>query len=220
MLKTEIQVPESCAMCATITDPGTNSTTIGWGLGWALYTVPGHRYLWHWGDNGDFKAYVMGDDSTKRGAVTLTNGSSGLAIAADVVAIAMGDAPGSAAAEQAPLDWAKYDRWDSPGKMALHDILISGSDGVGRLRARADVTEAQTNSVGYSLMRGGHTKDAVEVFRLNTQRHPDSWNAWDSFGEGLAALNEREEAVTAYKKSVELNPANESGKEKISKLLK
>ncbi|MGZ4779695.1 MAG: serine hydrolase, partial [Thermoanaerobaculia bacterium] len=220
MLHTEVQVPEGCAMCATLKDPGASSTTIGWGLGWGLYSAAGHRYLWHWGDNGDFKAYVIADDSTKRGAVTLTNGAAGLAIAADVVAIAMGDPPGSIAIEQAPLDWAKYDRWDSPGKVALHDILMNGSDGVGRLRARADVSEAQTNSTGYSLLRAGHTKDAVEVFRLNTQRPPNSWNAWDSFGEGLVALNQREEAVTAYKKSVELNPGNESGKEKLSKLMK
>jgi len=68
-------------------------------------------------------------------------------------------------------------------------------------------------------MRSGRNKEAVEVFRLNTQRHPDSWNAWDSLGEGFAAMNARDEALTAYKKSVELNPENENGKGRISKLL-
>ena len=117
-----------------------------------------------------------------------------------------------------PLNWAKYDRWDTPQKAALHDILLNDGDGVGRLRAKPQIIESEVNDIGYALLRGGRVKDAVEVFRLNTQRHPDSWNAWDSFGEALAKAGQRQEAIDAYAKSVALNPANKKGTAALSKL--
>ena len=218
MLRPEVFVPESCAMCATLEDPGPLSETIAWGLGWSLVSNRGHRYFWHWGDNGNFKAFVMGDDPRKTAVVALMNGAGGLAIAADVAALALGDAPGSRSPAQAPLDWARYDRWDSPTRVALHDILRDGKAAVGYLRARPDVSEAAVNSVGYSLMRAGRVPEAVEVFRLNTQRHPDSWNTWDSLGEALAKQGHRDEAIQSYGKSVELNPKNTKGMAALQKL--
>ena len=217
MMRPEVAVPESCAMCATIADPGPNSTTLSWGLGWSLLSANGHRYFWHWGDNGTFKAYVLGDDTRKSAVVMFMNGASGLAIAGDVAAIAMGETPGPGSIAQQPLDWAKYDRWDSPAKLALHDILTS-SDGVGRLRAKPEIPESGVNSIGYALMRGDHLGDAIEVFRLNTQRHPDSWNAWDSFGDALSKAGRRAEAIDAYAKSVELNPDNTKAAAALTKL--
>jgi len=218
MLRAEVAVPESCAMCATIDDPGVLSRSLSWGLGWSLLSANGHRYFWHWGDNGSFKAYVIADDARKTGVVMFMNGAGGLAIAGDVAALAMGDMPGPEAVEQQPLNWAKYDRWDTPQKIALHDILVNDGDGVGRLRAKPQIAEIDVNAIGYSLMRADHMKDAIEVFRLNTQRHADSWNAWDSFGEALAKAGLRQEAIDAYAKSVELNPDNKRGTAALSKL--
>lgn len=218
MLRAEVAVPESCAMCATINDPGVLSHSLAWGLGWSLLSSHGHRYFWHWGDNGSFKAYVIADDARKTGVVLFMNGAGGLAIAGDIAAMALGDTPGPQAPEQEPLDWAKYDRWDSPQKVALHDILLNDGDGVGRLRAKPQIIESDVNEIGYSLLRAGHVTDAVEVFRMNTQRHPDSWNAWDSFGEALEKAGSRQEAIDAYAKSVELNPDNKRGTAALSKL--
>jgi CubicO group peptidase (beta-lactamase class C family) len=218
MLRPEIAVPESCTMCATISDPGPASRTISWGLGWSLFSSNGHHDFWHWGDNGAFKAYVIADDAHKSGVVMFMNGSGGLAIAGDIAAIALGHTPGAPALEQKPLDWVRYDRWDAPAKVALHDILISGSDAVGRLRATPQISEADVNSIGYSLLRAGHIADAVEVLRLNTQRHPDSWNAWDSFGDALSKADKRAEAIDAYAKSVELNPSNSKAAEILRRL--
>jgi len=218
MLRPEVAVPESCAMCATIADPGPNSTTLSWGLGWSLLSANGHHYFWHWGDNGTFKAYVFGDDASRSAVVMFMNGASGLAIAGDVAAIAMGETPGARSVEQQPLDWAKYDRWDTPAKLALHDIILTGTEGIARLRAKPEIPESGVNSIGYALMRGARLGDAIEVFRLNTQRHADSWNAWDSFGEALTKAGHRTEAIDAYAKSVELNPDNTKAAAALSKL--
>jgi tetratricopeptide (TPR) repeat protein len=41
---------------------------------------------------------------------------------------------------------------------------------------------------------------------------------WDSYGEALAKLSRNDEAIAAYKKSLELNPDNKVGAEIIKSL--
>ncbi|HEX6134789.1 MAG TPA: hypothetical protein VFZ24_12550 [Longimicrobiales bacterium] len=68
--------------------------------------------------------------------------------------------------------------------------------------------ESAVNQFGYALLRSGRTDDALAVFRLNTELFPGGWNAWDSYGEALAALGFVAEAVTAYERALTLNGYN------------
>jgi len=78
--------------------------------------------------------------------------------------------------------------------------------------------EREINSTGYSLMRGGSGERALDIFKLNTRMFPESWNAWDSLGEAHLNLGHKEEAINAYKKSLELNPDNEAAKRLITRI--
>ena len=42
---------------------------------------------------------------------------------------------------------------------------------------------------------------------LNTERHPESANAWDSLGEAYALKGDKANAIKSFKKSLTLNPA-------------
>jgi tetratricopeptide (TPR) repeat protein len=44
------------------------------------------------------------------------------------------------------------------------------------------------------------------MFKLNTQRHPNSANAWDSLGEGCAMKGDKKNAIANFKKSLSMNP--------------
>ena len=46
--------------------------------------------LWHWGDNGSFKGFVMADTKTKSGVVMFANSEKGLEVAKPVVDEVMG----------------------------------------------------------------------------------------------------------------------------------
>jgi CubicO group peptidase (beta-lactamase class C family) len=100
MLAPQVAVPANCAVCVSSADPGAPLPSIEWGLGTGLLD---RRYVWHWGDNGDFKAYFFGDTRTKRGVVILTNAQKGLSIAGEVASLALGDE-----AVRAPLKWLDY----------------------------------------------------------------------------------------------------------------
>jgi cytochrome c-type biogenesis protein CcmH/NrfG len=60
--------------------------------------------------------------------------------------------------------------------------------------------------------------DAIEVFKLNVEDHPQSFNVYDSLGEAYAVNGDKELAVKNYARSVELNPNNTGGIEALKKL--
>jgi len=79
-----------------------------------------------------------------------------------------------------------------------------------------DVTEHGLNSFGYELLYSNKANDALEIFKLNTQLHPNGYNTFDSLGECLMILGKKEEGIAAYKKSLELNSKNENAKKIIN----
>ncbi|MFK7812554.1 MAG: alpha/beta fold hydrolase [Maribacter sp.] len=72
-------------------------------------------------------------------------------------------------------------------------------------------SEHDLNTLGYSFLGNGELEKALEVFKLTTILFPDSFNAYDSYGEALLKAEKKEEAIEMYEKSIELNPENENG---------
>jgi hypothetical protein len=54
----EIALDPTCRICAK-QEPKELSKTLFWGLGWGIQRENNSLMLWHWGDNGVFKAFVM-----------------------------------------------------------------------------------------------------------------------------------------------------------------
>ena len=67
-------------------------------------------------------------------------------------------------------------------------------------------TENELNAYGYNLLGQGQNDKAIEIFILNTQRHPKSANTWDSLGEAYATKGDKKNAITSFKKSLGMNP--------------
>lgn len=73
--------------------------------------------------------------------------------------------------------------------------------------------EQQVNAMGYQyLFQRNDPKKAVELFRRNVADHPESWNAYDSLAEGLAALGNKDEAIQHYKKALSMAPDGQKGR--------
>ena len=59
---------------------------------------------------------------------------------------------------------------------------------------------------------------AIELFKLNVQIYPESWNAWDSLGEAYLSVSDNKSAIAAFEKSFGLNPGNKNSEEKLKQL--
>ncbi len=83
---------------------------------------------------------------------------------------------------------------------------------------RYDFSEEEINTLGYKLLRAGKNKDAIAIFKLNVEEHPRSWNVYDSLGEAYMEDGQKELAIKFYRKSLDINPDNDNGKEMLKKL--
>ncbi len=83
---------------------------------------------------------------------------------------------------------------------------------------RYNVSESEINSFGYNLMNQEKYDDALEIFKLNTDLHPNGYNAFDSYGECLLIVGDTINAIRAYKRSIELYSGNTSAEKVLEKI--
>jgi len=110
---------------------------------------------------------------------------------------------------------------------ALVGSLSAGIDAV-LARYKAYVTdpahkflsdpEPSVNTLGYKLLSAKKIPEAIVIFEVNARTHPNSWNAYDSLGEAYANARDKQHALDAYRKSVELNPENTNAKRTIEQI--
>jgi len=190
---------------------------IAWGLGVGLETMPEGTYFWHWGDNGDAKAYVAGFLPNKCAVVYFADASNGLSFTKEILDDAIGG-------EHPALAHLDYDRYNSPGRR-LTKAILSGSAAEPlkdyreqRARTGDSISEGSMNTLGYLLIRLKRLDDAIAVFTQNTEDYPNSWNVWDSLAEAYMDKGDKELAIKYYEKSLQLNPGNSNGASQVKKL--
>ena len=88
-----------------------------------------------------------------------------------------------------------------------HDLAFNNSDD-------------DLNTWGYQLLGKNENQKAAEVFKLNMLLNPTNANTYDSYGEALLKIDQKEEAIKMYKKSIELYPENKNGKEVLERITK
>ena len=196
--------------------------TYNWGLGIGLQQTPQGPAFWHWGDNGIFKCFMIGLPATGEGLVYFTNSANGLNIGQKLVAQTLGISCPT-------FSLLGYDQYDSPvyllGKQMAEDGIISGmrlyhhlkSDHIGDTPL---FEEPALNALGYRLLQRQKLEEATEVFKIQVEQFPDSWNAYDSIAEAYMRQGKRELAIINYERSLRLNPENENGRKMLSKIHK
>lgn len=118
--------------------------------------------------------------------------------------------------------------YDFPKKSVAHEVLglIQGKGikaGIAHFHAIKDqetynLSEDEINGIGYQLMAEGKSEEALQVFKLNVDEFPESFNVYDSYAEALMNLGQKDAAIENYRKSVEMNPANQNGIDMLEKL--
>ncbi|MEJ2616853.1 MAG: serine hydrolase [Ignavibacteriaceae bacterium] len=80
------------------------------------------------------------------------------------------------------------------------------------------IPEGEMNRFGYNYLNKKEYNLAADIFKLNIKAYPESYNAYDSYGEALMDAGNKEAAIKNYKKSIELNPGNINGIKKLKEL--
>ncbi len=78
---------DQLAMQQTVHSPANVIPKLGlsWGLGWGIERSEKDSFLWQWGNNPGYRAFVMASPSSGDAVIMLTNSEDGLAMAEQVV---------------------------------------------------------------------------------------------------------------------------------------
>ncbi len=190
-----------------------------WGLGWGIQEVNGSQSFFHWGDNGDVKAFIVGRVKEQDAIVYFANSAYGLSIASELVSDALKiNVPATA--------WLREEKYNAPPRRLFRNIIAQGATTVMRQYVEwrktqpADslINEDRMNEIGLDLLRMGKTDDAIVVLTQNVSDYPQSFNVFDSLGEAYAAKGDKEQAIKNYEISVQMNPKNQGGIDALKKL--
>ena len=80
-----------------------------------------------------------------------------------------------------------------------------------------DISRFGMNKFGYNLMNQDKNREALKIFKLNTELYY-GWFTINSYGKCLLKVGDTVNAIKAYHKSLELNPGNTNAKEVIAKI--
>ncbi len=81
-----------------------------------------------------------------------------------------------------------------------------------------DFSESELNTLGYQLLGMKRIKDAIEVFKLNTEAYPQAFNTYDGLGEAYMLSGDQDLAIKNYQKSLELNPKNSNATQMLKRI--
>jgi CubicO group peptidase (beta-lactamase class C family)/dienelactone hydrolase len=115
----QVAVDPTCTNCLRHA-PDSLSKSVFWGLGWGIEQTPSDRYLWHWGDNGVFMAYVAANPADSSAVVMFDNSDTGLSVAPAVVSTVLGGTHPSFA-------WLDYPAFDSPAMRVSRATTTGGA---------------------------------------------------------------------------------------------
>lgn len=180
--------------------------SLAWGLGIGYGTTPAGISFWQWGDNGPFKALVVGYPERKEAVVYFANSLQGLSIAGEVMSLFVND-------DQPELRWLGYTSQDRAGyqllkrsvAMPFKDALSPFINGSTAMPDTSRLSESQLNFVAGRLLRFQRFDDAINAFETTLKAFPSSARAWEGIGRVHLRTGKRTEAASAFRRAYELD---------------
>ena len=196
--------------------PALEHYAYGWGVRQVAETEPGggKTIIAHEGGINGFNTLEerVVDDHALIVLLNNTPGANLGEIAAGIRAILYGREP---AAPKRPLVTTLGDTIIRRGSEAA---VIQYRDLWQNHRAEYDFAEPRLNELGYTLLRRDRTVDAIAIFKLNVEEYPKSGNVYDSLAEAYEKSGQKDLAVANYRKSLEIDPKNQHGRERLKAL--
>lgn len=182
-----------------------------WGWGWGVQPGNTGFGFWHWGDNGDLRAYTVTYKDRRKGFVYFANSNNGLSIAESITSLIVDD-------HQYALDWLDYEKYDDPkwlAQISIEKAFIEQGPEAGLQKiAEAKETfpelveEDQLTGMARSLGSSGKPDEAIALFKACLEFYPDSAAA--HLGLGLTCLDNGDyrTSIESFQSSLKLRKGN------------
>ena len=184
-------------------------STFNIGLGWH-YENKGN-VVWHNGRTGGYTSFTGFVEGSKKGVIVLSNAAENM----NALGFHLLGSPTPLVNPQPAIT-----------TIMKKDIEANNVDSAVKLyfqmkKEAIDIyrfEETDLNRLGYEYLSAHKNLIAIRLFQLTANEFPTSSNAFDSLGEAYLKQGDSAMAIANYKKSLELNPANQHAKDVLKSL--
>ncbi|HKP10549.1 MAG TPA: serine hydrolase [Blastocatellia bacterium] len=187
--------------------PGLETYAYGWYVRNESFTVNNEPVLiiTHGGQINGFNGMIVRYPARKNLIVIIENASQGVRQLREIIGRILYDQP---------YEMPKASGADALAKIISDKGLAAAVAQYREWKAKAspdvDISEQEINGLADQLLRDGKTTEAIEILKLNVGAYPQSSAAYNSLGEAYVAAEQKELAIQALKKALELNPQSEN----------
>jgi tetratricopeptide (TPR) repeat protein len=182
-----------------------------WGWGWGVQPGNTGFGFWHWGDNGDLRAYTVTYKDRGKGFVYFANSNNGLAIAEAVTSLIVDD-------HQYALDWLDYEKHDNPKRLArlsvekafMNEGIESGLQKIEEAKETFPelVEEGSLTEMARYLGDSGKQDEAIAVLKVCLESFPESADAHLGLGLAYLEIGENQSSLESFESSLKIRKGN------------
>ena len=179
------------------------ASNVSWGIGWGLEKTADGITFWHWGDNGDTKAFVLASPQRKTGLVMFANSANGLSIIDELIGSAMGN-------DHPALAWLNLEK-DSHAIQLLKAIVKSDAEtALADYRQRRALSETKSSGNSEPSATSAKTKDQSPKTKTDNPPSNDASatttvtlteSQMNTIGYQLIRLKRIKEAIVVFKQN-------------------
>lgn len=186
-----------------------------YGFGWNVEDTDAGKRVWHTGNTAGFRAYFERQLTSHRVIIMLTNvgNSKRVEISAAINNILDGK-PFAYPRQSGAVELEKVYR-----SSGIDSVLQSYRSLKQDPKQDYELSESELNLLGYKILYGDRKPtDAIRVFKLTTEEHPSSSNAFDSLAEAYQVSGDAKAAKANYLKALALDPTNEHSRTALTQI--
>ena len=182
-----------------------------WGWGWGVQPGNTGFGFWHWGDNGDLRAYTVTYKDRRQGFIYFANSNNGLAIAEAVTSLIVDD-------YQYALDWLDYEKYDNPKRLAqlsiekafMNEGIETGMQKIEEAKETFPelVEENSLTSMAQFLGGAGKKEEAIALLKTCLESYPESADAYMGLGLTYMDTGENQAAIESFEGSLKIRKGN------------
>ncbi len=196
-------------------EEGKLDENISWGFGWGIQPGNTENGFWHWGDNGDLRAFTVAYKEKKEGLVFFANSENLFSIAESLISLVIDD-------PQYAFGWLTYKRIDeikNDPRMKVEKAFLGGDIETG-LNLIDEMTTQYPETfktqdlydMARYLAEREKTHETEAILKYVLKSDPGSDTAWSGLGRFYFDTGQNKESLEHLQKALELDPKNSFAK--------
>ena len=189
---------------------------VSWGFGWGIQPGNTENGFWHWGDNGDLRAFTVSYKGRKEGLVFFANSENLFTIAESLISLVIDD-------PQYAFGWLTYKRLEEmehDARMKVEKVFVSGDIETGlKMLAKIKDQESETlktqdlNNMARYLTEREKINEAEAIYKYVLQSDQKSDSAWYALGRFYFETGRNKESLECLQNALALDPKNPFAKQ-------